>query len=46
MSKDKTCKVKAKKEMKPNAETVAAMEELKAGKGIKFIWVEELFNSI
>lgn len=39
--------VKVKKENKiPNAETVAAMDELKAGKGTKFNSVEELFNSI
>jgi hypothetical protein len=30
----------------PNADTVAAMDELKAGKGKKFKNVEELFNSI
>ena len=30
----------------PNADTIVAMEELKAGKGKKFKSVEELFNSI
>jgi len=30
----------------PNADTIAAMDELKAGKGKKFKNVEELFNSI
>ena len=30
----------------PNADTIAAMDELKAGKGRKFKNVEELFNSI
>ncbi len=40
-------KVKVKKEDKvPNADTVAAMDELKAGKGKKFKNVEELFKSI
>lgn len=38
--------VKIKKENNPNAETIAAMEELKAGEGKKFKTVEELFNSI
>ena len=39
--------VKVKKENKtPNAETVAAMEELRDGKGKKFKNVEDLFNSI
>jgi antitoxin component of RelBE/YafQ-DinJ toxin-antitoxin module len=40
-----TIKVK-KEDDSPNAETIAAMEELKAGKGIKFKSVEDLFNSI
>lgn len=39
--------VKVKKDSKrPNAETIAAMNELKAGKGKKFNSVDELFNSI
>ena len=39
--------VKVKKEEKvPNADTIAAMDELKAGKGKKFKNVEELFKSI
>jgi antitoxin component of RelBE/YafQ-DinJ toxin-antitoxin module len=39
--------VKVKKENSiPNADTIAAMDELKAGKGKKFKSVEELFNSI
>lgn len=39
--------VKVKKEPKqPNADTLAAMNELKAGKGKKFNSVDELFNSI
>jgi hypothetical protein len=39
--------VKVKKENNiPNADTIAAMDELKAGKGKKFKNVEELFNSI
>jgi hypothetical protein len=39
--------VKVKKEGKvPNADTIAAMNELKAGKGKKFKNVEELFKSI
>jgi len=39
--------VKVKKTDKtPNAQTLAAMNELKAGKGRKFKSVEELFNSI
>jgi hypothetical protein len=39
--------VKVKKEnVTPNADTIAAMDELKAGKGKKFKNVEELFNSI
>ena len=39
--------VKVKKESKaPNAETIAAMEELKAGNGKKFKSVDDLFNSI
>ena len=33
-------------ENRPNADTLAAMEELKAGKGKKFMSVAELFNSI
>jgi len=38
---------KVKKEVNiPNAETIAAMDELKAGKGKKFASVDELFNSI
>jgi hypothetical protein len=39
--------VKVKKESKtPNAETIAAMDELKAGNGRKFASVDDLFNSI
>jgi ribosomal protein L4 len=39
--------VKVKKENSmPNADTKAAMDELKAGKGKKFKNVEDLFNSI
>ncbi|HAL83153.1 MAG TPA: hypothetical protein DCO83_13755 [Mucilaginibacter sp.] len=38
--------VKVKKKNIPNAETIAAMDELKAGKGKKFKNVDELFNSI
>jgi len=39
--------VKVKKEVNiPNAETIAAMDELKAGKGKKFASVNDLFNSI
>lgn len=39
--------VKVKKDSKqPNAGTIAAMNELKAGKGKKFSSVDELFNSI
>lgn len=30
----------------PNADTIAAMDELKAGKGKRFATVEDLFNSI
>ncbi|MGF7073470.1 type II toxin-antitoxin system RelB/DinJ family antitoxin [Mucilaginibacter sp. 3215] len=39
--------IKIKKEKKtPNAETIAAIDELKAGKGKKFKNVDELFDSI
>jgi len=39
--------IKVKKNTKtPNAETIAAMDELKAGKGKKFKNVDDLFNSI
>jgi hypothetical protein len=39
--------VKVKKEnIVPNADTIAAMNELKAGKGKKFKNIDELFNSI
>lgn len=39
--------VKIKKEKNvPNADTIAAMEELKLGNGKKFKSVDELFNSI
>ncbi|HEY8781517.1 MAG TPA: hypothetical protein VIM16_07885 [Mucilaginibacter sp.] len=39
--------VKVKKENNiPNAETIAAMNELKAGKGKRFKDAGELFNSI
>jgi len=40
-----TVKVKKEKSV-PNADTIAAMDELKAGKGKKFKNVEELFSSI
>lgn len=40
-----TIKVKKDKNT-PNAETIAAMQELKAGKGVKFNNVEALFDSI
>ncbi len=40
-----TIKVKEKTDT-PNADTISAMDELKAGKGIKFKSVNELFNSI
>lgn len=40
-----TIKVKKEKNL-PNAATIAAMEELKAGNGKKFKSVDELFNSI
>jgi hypothetical protein len=40
-------KIKAKGRGKiPNADTIAAMEELKVGNGKKFKSVEELFKSI
>jgi hypothetical protein len=39
--------VKVKRQQKlPNAETITAMEELKAGKGKKWESVDALFNSI
>lgn len=39
--------VKVKRESKiPNASTIAAMDELKAGKGKKFKSVEDLFASV
>ncbi|MBD1421774.1 hypothetical protein [Sphingobacterium chuzhouense] len=38
--------VKTKKQKEPNKETIAAMKELKEGKGKQFENVEELFNSI
>jgi len=38
-------KVKTKAHV-PNGDTIAAMDELKAGKGTKFNSVEELFNSL
>ncbi|AYL96565.1 hypothetical protein HYN43_015215 [Mucilaginibacter celer] len=39
--------IKIKKESKiPNEETIAAMNELKAGKGKRFKNVDELFKSI
>lgn len=39
--------IKVIKEVKiPNADTIAAMDELKAGKGKKFKSVEDLFDSI
>ena len=46
-SKELGVNIKVKKEKNtPNAETIAAMQELKAGKGIKFKNVEALFDSI
>ena len=46
-SKELGVTIKVKKEKNtPNAETIAAMQELKAGKGIKFKNVEALFDSI
>jgi len=45
--KDLGISVKVKNENNvPNADTIAAMDELKAGKGKRFKSVEELFNSI
>jgi len=39
--------VKIKKEEKiPNADTITAMDELKAGKGMKFKSVDDLFNNL
>ena len=38
--------IKVKKGHTPNSETMAAMDELKAGKGKKFKNAEDLFNSI
>jgi len=38
--------IKIKKANIPNADTIAAINELKAGKGKKFKSVEELFKSI
>jgi len=39
--------VKVKKDSNvPNSDTIAAMQELKAGKGKKFKSVDDLFNSI
>jgi len=39
--------IKVKKESNtPNASTISAMNELKAGKGVKFESVDALFNSI
>ncbi|MDB5155654.1 MAG: hypothetical protein JWR50_361 [Mucilaginibacter sp.] len=39
--------IKVKKENNtPNADTIKAMDELKAGKGKKFKNVEDLFNKI
>jgi hypothetical protein len=38
--------IKVKKQNTPNTDTIAAMDELKAGKGKKFKNVDELFNSI
>ncbi|HEX3386295.1 MAG TPA: hypothetical protein VHS53_13940 [Mucilaginibacter sp.] len=40
-----TVTVKRKKNI-PNADTIAAMDELKAGNGKKFKNAEDLFNSI
>jgi hypothetical protein len=40
-----TIKVKSKKEL-ANPNTLAAMKELRDGKGVRFKSVEELFNSI
>jgi hypothetical protein len=38
--------VKVKRNKMPNSDTIAAMNELKAGKGKKFASVDELFKSI
>ena len=39
--------IKVKKDNRtPNADTIAAMQELKAGKGKRYKTVDELFNSI
>ena len=40
-----TIKVKKQNNI-PNADTIAAMDELKAGKGKKFKNADDLFNSI
>lgn len=42
----KALDVKVKKSQNPNVETLKAMEELKAGKGIEFESVAALFDSI
>ncbi len=39
-------KVKKEKVREPNKETIAAMQELKQGKGKHFKSVEALFNSV
>ena len=41
-----TVKVKRNTAKKPNQETMAAMKELKEGKGKRFESVDALFNSI
>jgi antitoxin component of RelBE/YafQ-DinJ toxin-antitoxin module len=40
-----TVKIKREKNI-PNADTISAMDELKAGKGKKFDSVDQLFDSI
>ncbi len=39
-------KVKKGQTMEPNSETIAAMQELKAGKGKRFDSVDALFDSV
>ncbi|MES2425876.1 MAG: hypothetical protein V4560_02845 [Bacteroidota bacterium] len=38
--------IKVKKETIPNSDTIAAMDELKAGNGEKFKSVKDIFDSI
>ena len=44
--KDLGVTVKVKRSKAPNADTIAAMDELKSGKGKKFKTVDDLFKSI